>query len=247
MKFLRTLSIILAIACVTIILSTIATTAAELPCLQCHKSKDAGKVVHAAIGMGCSMCHGAPHAEEKPALSLNSEMPELCFACHDGAPFMSNNVHAPVAGGMCTSCHNPHTSDAKALLPDKLTDACYRCHDEKLFTNETIHSPVADGQCATCHSPHSSANARLLTMPTSELCAMCHPDRLEDGHVLAGLGYGTKHPVAGKPDPSRPGHDIECISCHNPHSTDTPSLLLVDNSKQALCTRCHKKGFLHRQ
>jgi predicted CXXCH cytochrome family protein len=219
--------------------------AVELPCLQCHKSKGAGKVVHPAVGMGCGLCHVAPHAEEKPALSLSADVPGLCFQCHDKGGFENSSVHSPVAAGMCTACHNPHSSENEKLLSAKVPDLCFGCHDKSAFTKKTRHSPAAEGQCLFCHSPHASANAYNLQYPPGELCLMCHPDKSSGAHVLAGLGFGDRHPVGGVPDPSRKGRELSCTSCHNPHSSDQRSLFPEGAAKREnLCLMCHERSYI---
>ncbi|HXG57533.1 MAG TPA: cytochrome c3 family protein [Thermoanaerobaculia bacterium] len=34
---------------------------------------------------------------------------------------------------------------------------------------------------------------------------------------------------------------IECTSCHNPHATETRSMLRIDNTGSRLCLACHDK------
>jgi len=219
-------------------------SAAELPCLQCHPSKKAGKIVHSAVEMGCSTCHGEPHRQEKPELDLTADVPDLCFQCHDAAAFQKKSVHSAVAAGMCTSCHNPHSSDRENLLTDTQPGLCYGCHDKGMFTKSVQHSPVAEGKCTFCHDPHASDNAYNLTSPLEDLCAMCHGDKSSGKHVLAGLGFGDTHPVSGKPDPSREGKELSCVSCHSPHSSSHKGLFVHDETKENLCLLCHKKSSL---
>jgi predicted CXXCH cytochrome family protein len=220
-------------------------SAAELPCLQCHKSKKAGKVVHSAVEMGCATCHNEPHRNEKPELDLTASVPDLCFQCHDAGMFQKKSVHSAVAAGMCTSCHNPHSSDLEKLLTDTPPGLCYGCHDKGIFTKRVQHGPVADGQCLLCHNPHASDYAYNLSSPVEELCTMCHPDKSSGKHVLAGLGFGDAHPVSGKPDPSREGKQLSCLSCHSPHSSVNKALLVHDGTTtKSLCLLCHKKSSL---
>jgi predicted CXXCH cytochrome family protein len=226
-------------------LFTTTASAAELPCLQCHKSKKAGKVVHSAVETGCSTCHGEPHREEKPELDLTEDVPELCYECHDEEMFQKKSVHSAVAAGMCTSCHNPHSSNLEKLLTAEPPGLCYGCHDKGMFTKEVQHSPVADGECLVCHDPHASDYAYNLTSPPGDLCAMCHPDKPSGRHILAGLGFGDAHPTGGRPDPSRKGKELSCVSCHSPHSSSYKWLLVRDGTKtENLCLMCHKKSSL---
>lgn len=228
-----------------VLLSGVAGAEEKLPCLQCHKSKNAFKTVHAAIDMGCDVCHGTPHKEEKPELSLTVEAPDLCYQCHDTSGFQKTSVHTAVAAGMCTGCHNPHSNDNPKLLIAAGGDLCFNCHDNGMFTKAVQHSPVAGGECTTCHNPHSSDNAKNLEAPPAELCTMCHGDEAGEGHVLTGLGLGDKHPLVGKPDPSQEGKELSCISCHTPHSSDHASLFKHDSAKaENLCMKCHRKTYI---
>lgn len=217
-------------------------SAGELPCLRCHKSKKAGKVVHPALEMGCSTCHLSPHEEEKPGLSLMSDPPGLCFNCHDQGGFTKKHQHTAVALGMCTSCHNPHSSNNENLLAADIPDLCYTCHDKGVFTKKTVHPPVASGQCSICHNPHSSDNMFNLENPVWDLCVTCHDDKSSGKHVIGGFGFGDMHPTRGIPDPVRDGRELSCTSCHNPHSSSLKHLFVNDTlSPDNLCSMCHKK------
>lgn len=194
-----------------------------------------------AIEMGCQSCHNAPHKKEKPELSLADQPPGLCYMCHDSSGFGKASVHSAVAAGMCTSCHNPHSSGNEKLLTGAGSALCFQCHDSAIFTKATQHNPVAEGQCTFCHNPHSADNAKNLEFPASEICMNCHD--MKGAHVLNGLGFGDKHPLSGVADPSNKGHDISCMSCHSPHSSGYASLLEFEGVKN-LCLKCHKKSYL---
>lgn len=244
-RYLFTILFLLTVIWIAPVAGASQAAAAGLPCLECHKSKNSGKVVHPAIEMGCSSCHGTPHKKEKPELSLSAEVPELCFQCHDDSGFRKRSVHTAVAAGMCISCHNPHSSDNAKLVSGIPQELCYVCHDRGAFTKATQHSPVANGECTTCHNPHSSDHASNLEYPPGEICMNCHGEEASENHVLRDLGLGDRHPVSGKPDPSRKGKEISCLSCHNPHSSEHRSLLAHDRAKvENLCLQCHKKKFV---
>ena len=175
--------------------------AEDNPCLVCHAPMTQKKVVHPAVEMGCVVCHSEldtsaiPHkAKGKIAKGLSAEAPDLCMNCHEKKLFEGKLVHVPVEGGMCLTCHNPHASDAPAMLnaepPAKL---CLGCHTE---AKKTAHvralpggHPVGDEgrqradpgrkgkpfYCASCHQPHRSDFPKLLRYRAGmELCATCH-------------------------------------------------------------------------
>ena len=174
-------------------------------CYGCHdKAKFTMKVVHGAIGMGCTSCHN-PHASANEKL-LPAPVPDLCFMCHDKAGFTRKNIHPPVESGMCLSCHSPHSSDQQGLLLKPTHEVCFECHDNVSKTPHAIsgfsktghplgipkqerkgkdrRAPVKDPKregknftCASCHNPHSSDSPRLFRYPAKspmELCNNCH-------------------------------------------------------------------------
>lgn len=214
--------------------------AEESPCLGCHDQfKKAANSVHAALGMGCETCHqavsGMSHPDQKGSMKLTQDVPGLCFGCHDQSKFKGKVVHSPVAGGMCTSCHNPHQSGFSKLLTSDQPDLCYNCHDKAEFTKKVVHAAVMMG-CTSCHNPHVGDFQELLQKPLNSICLTCHADKASGQHIMAlqaGIGI---HPVKGRPDPSSPGKEMTCVSCHSPHSSDFEWLFPVPD----LCLKCHK-------
>jgi predicted CXXCH cytochrome family protein len=198
--------------------------------------------------MGCDACHTAIDARDIPhkiknkiARGLSADQPELCFGCHDKSMFEKKVVH-PALGMGCTSCHNPHASKSAKLLKGELPGPCYGCHDKGPFSGKHVHPPVAAGQCTSCHSPHSSDLASLLDKPVNDVCGMCHDNKSSGKHILTGYGLGDHHPTSGKPDPSRPGMAITCVSCHTPHAGSRKYLFTAaTGSSGNLCLLCHKR------
>jgi predicted CXXCH cytochrome family protein len=220
-------------------LSLTTISAEESPCLGCHvEFKKAAKTVHPALMMGCETCHqaaaGMNHPDKKGSMKLTQDVPGLCMGCHDKSKFNGKVVHAPVAGGMCTSCHNPHQTDASKLLMSDQPDLCYNCHDKKIFTKKNVHAAVMMG-CTTCHSPHASDVPKLLAKPVEALCPSCHATQATGRHIMQLPGGKGFHPIKGKPDAGNPGKQITCTSCHGPHSSEFPKLWPVGD----ICLRCH--------
>jgi predicted CXXCH cytochrome family protein len=99
----------------------------------CHSTLLKAKNIH-PIAESCDNCHEAvvtQHPEkDKRTFKLSQDPPDLCYACH--TPFgKKQHVHPPVAGGMCTSCHNPHGSDEAKLLVQPLQELCIACHPDR--------------------------------------------------------------------------------------------------------------------
>ncbi len=241
-------------------------TAQESPCLTCHPDfKKPAKSVHAAMGMGCETCHmkvqGKEHPQDKGSVKLTQDMPELCYGCHDQSKFNGKVIHAPVAGGMCTSCHNPHKSDSEKLLVSNMPGLCYTCHDKAKFTRKNVHAAIPAVGCTMCHAPHASAYESLLSGSVNNVCKSCHVNKTTGVHIVA-LPGGKIHPISGidpstvkkwvkvpdpknpkfeidVPDPKNPGKEITCVSCHDPHSSDFRKLFVQDR----ICKKCHKSYY----
>jgi predicted CXXCH cytochrome family protein len=199
--------------------------AQENQCLTCHtKFSEKAKSVHAAMGMGCEVCHkaaeGKTHPGQKDSMILTQKMPDLCFSCHDASKFKGKSVHQPVSSGMCTACHDPHQSNFPKILVKDVPGLCYNCHQEAKFTKgKSGHTVI--GMCTGCHNPHSSNSDKILKADQPELCYNCHDKKnFTKKYVHAII------PAAG------------CTACHTPHISNNPSLLPSD-SINGLCTTCH--------
>ena len=172
-----------------------------IDCLQCHGDLERGKSVHPALAMGCETCHSAIDASDVPhkkknkfPKGLSADQPDLCYNCHDKAMFTKKNVHPALALG-CTTCHNPHASNAASLLIDSVGKLCVTCHEKQAkgthimtgFALGDTHplqgradpaKPSRELSCISCHNPHSSARNKLFVNESAtgneSLCRMCH-------------------------------------------------------------------------
>lgn len=112
-------------------------------CVDCHEMADIleAPVVHRALtDKGCIGCHD-PHGSNF-RLQLKKDSVLLCLECHKDLIKMRGNhpVRGHPTDGVpdprdkdrpftCTSCHNPHSSDAEKLLPEEeIMMVCVRCH-----------------------------------------------------------------------------------------------------------------------
>lgn len=178
--------------------------ALEGACRGCHGKILRKKVVHGAIQMSCATCHDAvdtkpiPHRRTGPkGRSMTAEVPALCIGCHEKALFEGAFIHAPVAGGQCVLCHDPHSSDNVAMLKKAPAALCLDCHGDvgqsahvlsgssaghpiggETRKNGPAEDPLRPGRpfyCAGCHEPHRGALARLSrTADIAEACPKCH-------------------------------------------------------------------------
>jgi predicted CXXCH cytochrome family protein len=176
----------------------------EVDCTQCHGDLAQKKVVHAPLQMGCKTCHDQLDASSVPHKSggkapkgLSAEAPALCVTCHESKLFEGKLVHGPVGAGMCTGCHDPHSSANVGLLTKEPAALCLDCHgdvkkkphvivgfssrghplgDEKKA--KEVADPLRTGKpfyCAACHEPHRSELPKLSRFDKGmAACQKCH-------------------------------------------------------------------------
>ena len=193
------------------------------PCLGCHKGNARTGwhgSTHESNKLACTNCHKL-HAARDPVLAKATQ-PEVCYKCHlkQRAEFAKPSAH-PVRFGKigCSECHNPHGSNAAALLvKPTVNQTCYTCHAEKRGPFLWEHAPAAE-DCTLCHTPHGSIRASLLTKNPPLLCQQCHtvaghPSVARTGASLpGGGGGGSAFLLAGA-----------CTNCHSQvHGSNHPS------------------------
>lgn len=233
-------------------------TVAMTRCTTCHQSLLQGKPhVHPATE-DCANCHSMDVQPGATRVSFTAEGTALCLTCHDGLGAAAEGKlkapHAPVADS-CTNCHDPHASMTPRLLKAALPELCATCHELDALQLSHKGQLTAKANCASCHVPHGSGSAHMLKGATQHapfadrgcdachraptagrvrlqarsdrLCTACHAD-------LAGAApaTGSRHAALQSP---REGN--ACLSCHNPHMSANPKLLV--KTGPALCTNCH--------
>ena len=115
---------------------------------------------------------------------------------------------------------------------DKNVDGakCLECHADKA-KGKFVHSAIATG-CLSCHEVRVNRDVtriKLITATPYKLCISCHADK-----NAADL-KGTVHPPAVR----------DCLSCHDPHTSDNKNQLLKPLSgdkNENLCLSCHTTG-----
>ena len=218
----------------------------------------------------CKQCHNM-NTDKKKITKLNNEFfrknqkqynsvlnditKSNCFDCHKSLVSRSNS-HSPSVNFVCTKCHTGKVSEfnkelknkSKYINPDPIDSKCFTCHENKeetWYKKESKHGPVMTGRCNKCHNPHSSNNLFFLRKPIWDLCTTCHDEKAKGKHVLSSFVYSRNkgaHPTKGRKDPARPGRELVCSSCHNPHGSDGIYLLrMKSKSTYGVCKRCHEK------
>jgi predicted CXXCH cytochrome family protein len=105
----------------------------------------------------CLSCH-----DENSKSEIIMPQPQLCYTCHDDFSTIYKKVHGPVAGGYCTSCHNPHLSKEKKLLIRTGQQLCLYCHDSNAVLANEVHKDISDSDCTMCHNPHGGEDRFIL-------------------------------------------------------------------------------------
>lgn len=202
-------------------------------CVTCHdeqaKQIDTAKVPHpGAQASECLDCHN-PHASAQPGLPKTDAV-DICMGCHtDVADEGKKQVHhQPAFSQGCATCHDGHGSDNDHLLraatPNKL---CLECHgpDAKPQKLESEHLvTIFDGKVKLPEDYF----ARVSILP-----------------LKYGIGHPVeRHPVSDLVDPNdltKVLTPLNCLSCHQPHASAQPDLLVKDQqNNQAFCRTCHK-------
>lgn len=208
-------------------------------CATCHAAITVRVKAHAPNdSRSCTNCH--VFEEDLTLVPQRSyEQKNRCYGCHTDkiGEFAQDYIHGPVAGGACVICHDPHGSRFERNLRAPIGVLCLRCHPDTVDDTALVnHRPFEGGECTRCHDPHSTNNRWVLVQSSHLLCLGCHGD--EKGEFKS-----HNHPFGVKPRKSSHGlrltesGKLECLSCHDPHSTRTEHLLRT--TETFTCAGCH--------
>lgn len=204
---------------------------AKAVCVTCHSEQaekiDKAKVQHPGAQGDCTSCHN-PHAGKSPGF-LQPDPVQACLACHsDQSEQMKKaHLHQPAFAQGCATCHEPHGGDNEHLLRASSTNKlCLECHgpdsDPKKVDGEALVT-IFDGKVKLPENYF-----RKVTIL---------PIKYGRGHPV------DQHPVSDVMDPSNVNKvlkPVNCLSCHQPHSSAKPDLLAKDQANNmAFCTSCH--------
>ena len=223
-------------------------------CAICHKPSQGGKV---ALTMPqakslCVMCHADQANEIQTAKVQHPGALGDCTVCHNPHAGTSQAFLQPNPVAVCLACHSDLAEQGKKVH---------------------LHQPAFQQGCATCHQPHGGANAHLLrASAVNLLCLECHgpnarPQPVKDSDLVAifdgkvdlpksyfrtvpilplkdGRGHPmANHPVSGVAKLKGKAVQMNCLSCHQPHASKNPGLLVNDEEpNMTFCNRCHTQG-----
>lgn len=201
-------------------------------CVTCHSEQaekiEKAKVQHPGAMGDCTACHN-PHAGKTPGF-LQPDPVQACLACHStqSEQMKKAHLHKPAFETGCATCHEPHGGDNEHLLraatPNKL--------------------------CLECHAPDASPQK----LPSEHMVAIFNgkvklPENYFQTVPSIALKYGLGHPVERHPvvdqmdpaDLTKVRVAINCLTCHQPHASAQPGLLIKDQANNTeFCFSCHK-------
>lgn len=202
-------------------------------CVTCHDDKgkliETAKVPHPGAGGDCTDCH-SPHASRYPGLPKTDPV-SICTGCHTDVDDLRKKPfhHQPAFTQGCATCHTPHGGDLDHLLRAQGNALCLECHgpDAVPQKDEANHLlTIFNGQVRLPEDYYQTNKVPVLPL-------------------RFGLGHPVEyHPVADVMDPvnqSKIASKLSCLSCHQPHASLQPGLLLKDQANNmAFCDTCHK-------
>lgn len=227
-------------------------------CLGCHTEVAKGiaqsPYVHSIVKeKGCLSCHAA-HGSDFANL-LPGRGREFCYGCHQETALVERRASVKHDGlylenKECATCHRPHFSEYRALLPMPTMKLCLTCHgnnvtlesyepknmEKEISGKEYLHEPVAEGECTGCHAPHGSSYPSILlgNYPTSmyapfsksqyDLCFRCHnQDLVDETGSSTSFRNGEINLHFTHVAIERKGRT--CKACHAAHASDGPKLI----------------------
>jgi len=201
-------------------------------CLTCHSDKaeqiEKAKVQHPGAAGDCTDCHN-PHAGTSPGFQKPDAV-NVCLGCHadQAEQHKKSHLHQPAFEQGCFTCHEPHGGDNLHLLRAKTPNAlCLECHGP-----DADPAPVADAPLVTIFGGK-------VTLPNTYFRQV----------PVLPIKYGRGHPVERHPvsdimdtqDLTKVSKVLNCTTCHQPHSSSKPGLLVNDQANNTqFCATCHK-------
>lgn len=173
-----------------------------------------------------------------PGLVRAASEEQICIFCH--TPHNASPVQPAWNRNIPVSAYTVYTSDSLTAAPGQPTGSsklCLSCHD----------GTIAVGSVLSREQPISMAGG-ITTLPpgTSNLgtdLSDDHPVSFRFDSSLAARNTKLRDP-GQLPESVRldARQEMQCTSCHDPHSDRWGKFLVMDNADSQLCTTCHNQG-----
>lgn len=202
-------------------------------CATCHdeqvKKIESAKVPHPGAQGDCTDCH-SPHAGKTPGF-IHPDPVSACLTCHtDQAELQKKgHLHQPAFEQSCAICHEPHGGEnPKLLRANSQSQLCLECHGPETAPAKLEKEHLVAIFGGTVKLPENYFR-KVPFLP-----------------LKYGLGHPTtRHPVQDVTNPatSKLVAAISCASCHQPHASAQPGLLVKDQANNMdFCKACHANG-----
>jgi predicted CXXCH cytochrome family protein len=161
---------------------------------------------------------------------------QLCAFCH------TPHILSPVVpawsrteGGPTYIPYSSPTMQARVGQPTGTSKLCLSCHDGTIAWS-SVPNPSDPG--GRRFGPYGLSQRANLTSDLSD----DHPVSFTYDAGLAAQDPELVSPLALPGAAWLDGNDqMQCTSCHDPHSSIYPGFLVMDNAYSRLCTTCHDK------
>ena len=237
---------------------TLSTTGKErlVQCTTCHNAHgivpvaDPASPVYALnVITTCTRCHGdaALLRSYNPALPVDQldkyrtsvhgilnargdRKTAQCASCHGShdilaAKDVKSRVYPTNLPATCASCHsNAGYMKSYGIPTDQFEKYSKGVHGVALFQKHDLGAPA----CNKCHGNHGATPPGVESI--SRVCGTCHA-------LNAGLFSSSPHKKAFDEM-----HKPECETCHGNHEIIAATDVLLGNSAEAICSRCHSES-----
>ncbi len=171
----------------------------------------------------------------------------------------TGDIHATSETRVCIFCHTPHhASDVTPLWSRPENTTIYTLYTSSTMTAVPGQPTGYSRLCLSCHdgtvalgSLHGAAIPIPLNVPdlsgrASNLgtnlrndhpISFLYMDAFSDGELRHISDLKSMYPAIKLENDV----NVECTSCHNPHSDPYGKFLVMDNHNSLLCTACHVK------
>ncbi|VAX10951.1 Cytochrome c family protein [hydrothermal vent metagenome] len=171
----------------------------------------------------------------------------MCHTPHSGDPAVPLWNHT-----LSAATYTPYSSTTLNAAPGQPTGSsklCLSCHDGTVAIGSLVNMPGSFGEAPEVYSGIiSGLTDTLMLSPTNigDDLSDDHPISFVYDNALASITGELKNPLL-IPEPIKlEGGEVQCTSCHEPHSDDYPMFLRMSFTDGAdfgsqLCLACHKK------
>ncbi len=170
-------------------------------------------------------------------------------------------IKAATENQVCIFCHTPHNGLSEAPLWNRYSSGATYIPYSSTTVKATIGQPTGSSKlCLSCHD--GTVALGMVVSQTSQILFEGGITVLPSGATRLATDLSDDHPISfiydtalatmnGElNDPSQltgpvllENGQVQCTSCHDPHSDPFGKFLVLDNQASALCVTCHQKNY----